>query len=195
MLVLAHTGITLGAAVLTNGVRVKSPEQLSLPGKISAWLADMARHIDIRLLFIGSMLPDIIDKPLGHIIFRDSISNGRIYAHTLLFFMIIAVSGLYLYRKRQQLWLLVVAFGVFMHLILDSMWEAPETALWPLYGFTFPREDYSASLDIVNGFLGIIKKPEFYTSELIGGVILIWFVVFLLRRGKFIDFLRHGKIG
>jgi hypothetical protein len=36
---------------------------------------------DIRLLILGSLLPDLIDKPLGHIILPEN--NGRIFAHTL----------------------------------------------------------------------------------------------------------------
>ena len=39
---------------------------------------------DLFLLVVGSLLPDIIDKPLGLILYH-GFGNGRLYAHTLLF--------------------------------------------------------------------------------------------------------------
>ena len=193
MLVLAHAGITLGAAVLARGIKAERPAPASLAGKASSWLAGLVKHVDIRLLFTGALLPDIIDKPLGQLILRDSISNGRIFAHTLLFLVIITLAGLYLYSKRQQLWLLVIAFGVFMHLVLDAMWQAPRTLLWPLYGFAFPREDLADW--VPETLLALVKNPAVYIPEIIGGIILVWFALFLRRRRKAVAFIKHGKIG
>ncbi len=39
-------------------------------------------------MLIGSMLPDIIDKPLGGLICKETLGNGRTYAHTLLFLLL-----------------------------------------------------------------------------------------------------------
>jgi membrane-bound metal-dependent hydrolase YbcI (DUF457 family) len=155
-------------------------------------LAGLGKFIDIRLLFIGALLPDIIDKPLGQLILRDSISNGRIFAHTLLFFIIIALAGLYLYSRRRQRWLLVIAFGILMHLILDAMWETPRTILWPLYGLAFPREDLGDWVS--ETLLALVKNPAVYIPELIGAVILVWFAIFLLRRKKMFVFIKRGQI-
>jgi len=193
MLVLAHSGITLGAAVLISGaVAAKLPAPASPLKRLSSWLTQMAKRIDIRLLFIGALLPDIIDKPLGQLILRGSISNGRIFAHTLLFFIIIALAGLYIYRKRQKLWLLVIAFGVLVHLALDAIWEVPETLLWPLYGLAFPREDLTEWLPETLSTL--IKNPAVFIPELIGAVIVIAFICFLIRRKKMLAFIKCGQI-
>src|SRR5665811_1301066 len=43
-------------------------------------LNSLSRFLDIRVLMIGSLFPDIIDKPLGFIGFGD----GRSITHTLL---------------------------------------------------------------------------------------------------------------
>ena len=207
MLILAHTGITLGLAVLISGIKAErtAPAEegkpagasrfsqlASLAGKASSRLAVLAKHMDIRLLFIGAMLPDIIDKPLGQLVLRGSISNGRIFAHTLAFFIIIALTGLYIYRKRQQLWLLVIAFGILMHLILDAMWQTPGTVLWPLYGLDFPKEDLGGWVS--ETFLGLVKNPAVFIPEFIGALILIWFALFLMQRKKTLAFIRHGQI-
>lgn len=214
MLLLAHTGIALGAAVLVTGALKKGsflkkiedgavetrrpfPEQvLPLPirplRRISSWLTTLGKYVDIRLLFIGALLPDIIDKPLGHLFFRETLSNGRIFAHTLLFFMIIALIGLYLYRNRSQLWLLVITFGTLVHLVLDQMWQEHQTLLWPVFGFAFPRGDITDWIQ--NTLKTLLSNPAVYIPELIGAGIIIWFAWFLLRRKKVLAFITRGEI-
>ncbi|MBA7692845.1 hypothetical protein ES703_101414 [subsurface metagenome] len=81
MLIFGHVGITLGAAVFLNGALTKS-YSLCAGGRASG-LASLGNRIDIRLLLLGSLLPDIIDKPIGQFFFRDTFSNGRIFCHPI----------------------------------------------------------------------------------------------------------------
>lgn len=83
---------------------------------------------------VGAILPDLIDKPLGHFLLADSLNAGRIYAHTLLLLLIIVVLGLYYWRKKSNYLLLAAAAGVGSHLLLDQIWQAPVTLFWPLLG-------------------------------------------------------------
>lgn len=215
MLLLAHTGITLGAAVLVAGGlaaghplssiednAIKSPHRSSqsvlsriiYPARqASSWLTTLGKRVDIRLLLVAALLPDIIDKPVGHLFFREALSNGRIFGHTLLFLIVITLLGLYLYRSRSQLWLLVIAFGTLMHLILDQMWQAPQTLLWPLFGFTFPREDITGWVQ--QTFQELLTNPAVYIPELIGAVIIIWFSWRLVGNKRMVTFIRYGQIG
>ena len=88
----------------------------------------------VILTVIGSMLPDLIDKPLGHIILNGSVDFGRIYAHSGLFFLAIIAVGI-VYRQRTGSWVLMgLAAGVLSHLVLDSMWEMPVTLFYPFLG-------------------------------------------------------------
>ncbi len=214
MLFLAHAGITLGAAVLAAGglatdhhstaVGNKAAEPprryyqpvlsllVSPVWRASSWLTTLGKFIDIRLLFIGALLPDIIDKPLGHLFFREALSNGRIFAHTLLFLIIITLAGLYLYRRRAKPWLLVLAFGTLIHLVLDQMWQTPQTLLWPLLGFTFPKEDITGWLS--DTLHALLTEPSVYVPELLGAVIIIWFAGILLRRKNVFPFIKHGQV-
>ena len=105
MFIFGHPGITLGAAVLLNGTLTKGApahpkESLDSSlnmrgardypsGRMASWLASLANRIDIRVLLIGSLLPDIIDKPLGYLFFRETFSNVRIFSHTLLFLILL----------------------------------------------------------------------------------------------------------
>lgn len=83
---------------------------------------------------IGSVLPDLIDKPLGHIILNGSIDYGRIYAHSGLFLIGVIVLGLAYHRKNGSWIMMGLALGVLSHFALDSMWELPVTVLYPLLG-------------------------------------------------------------
>jgi len=69
MLIFGHAGITLGATALLNGALTKS-YSLCAGGRAS-WLASLGNRIDIRLLLLGSLLPDIIDKPAGQFSFDE----------------------------------------------------------------------------------------------------------------------------
>ena len=90
MLLLAHTGITLGAAHLLFNTASRafstparrdtkaSPVGAERPTSNAAHETkrrSVMGRIDYRLVVIGSMLPDIIDKPVGSLLFRDIFSK------------------------------------------------------------------------------------------------------------------------
>jgi len=207
MLVFGHTGITLGAAallaeVLANSRSSKATENEAeeppshhtqvAPRRKASWLTYLGSRIDIRLLLIGSLLPDIIDKPVGTFFFSETISSGRIFCHTLLFLILVAVSGIYLYKRYSKNWLLVFSFGTFTHLIFDQMWRTPRTLFWPLLGLAFERADISNW--IPNIFHALLTDPVVYLPELVGAAILIWFTWLLFRRQKIFSFIKYGRV-
>ncbi|MFC2002691.1 metal-dependent hydrolase [Chloroflexota bacterium] len=210
MLLFGHTGITIGAAVLLAG-GLKGSRLFKVPGKEATgsssqavessgnspshrvtWLNYLGSRIDVRVLFLGSLLPDIIDKPVGHLIFRETISNGRIFGHTLLFLIIMTLAGWYLYRYRSKAWLMVISFGTLVHITCDQMWRSPRTLLWPVYGFTFPRADLT---DWITSMLyRLLTSPEVYVPELVGVAVLFWFAVELVRSRTVFAFVKHGIV-
>jgi inner membrane protein len=189
MLILGHAGITLGAATLLAGV-VKN-RHFTRISKIS-WFTSLASYVDMRLLLVGSLLPDIIDKPVGQFFFRETFSNGRIFSHTLLFLIIITAIGFYLYKSRRQVWLLTLASGTFLHLILDQMWRAPTTLFWPFLGFTFARVELTSWLS--NMLQSLVSNPEVYVPEAAGMAVLLWFGLSLIIRKKVGVFLKYGRV-
>ena len=211
MLALGHTGITLGVAAIiaqlaAAGRRPTEPEApdrlaskqegeapLSRPGP-ARWprtLALLADYVDIRLVLVGSLLPDIIDKPLGMVFLSSSLSNGRIFAHTLLFLALMTLTGLIVYRRTGRNWLLVLSFGTATHLVFDGMWSNLHTLLWPAYGLGF---DKLALSDWLPRMARALKtNPAVYVPEAIGGVIMGWFVWVLVQSRSIFTFLRHGR--
>jgi len=102
---------------------------------IGLLIADLLR--DRRWIIpcaIGAVLPDLIDKTLGHIIFADSIGYGRIYAHTLLCFAVIFLTGLIVWKYRKSPVIVGMAVGIVSHQVLDLMWNEPANWFFPFQG-------------------------------------------------------------
>jgi len=203
MLILGHTGITLGAALVMSGV-VSSTHphtaddtasvntRRSLLNRPAAWLSRLADKIDLRFLLIGALLPDIIDKPLGHIFLREELSSGRTIAHSLLFLVVIALAGWLVYRLQHRNWLLVVSAGSLAHLVLDQIWLMPQTLFWPFMSATFQKHDLSNY--VANTFSSLATNPATYIPEIIGGLILLWFGWEILKRHQLVPFIKYGKL-
>jgi membrane-bound metal-dependent hydrolase YbcI (DUF457 family) len=138
MLLFGHIGITLG---IFFGISYFAPK--------------LKLIIDPRYLAIGALLPDLIDKPLGMIVFASTISNGRMISHTLVFSFTLFLIGLYLYDNRREIIVLTLATGSFFHLIEDQMWATPQTLFWPLFGWSFPKDSV---IDILGFLLMLLKK-------------------------------------
>ena len=185
MLLFGHVGITLGAsAVLAGGVNRQREKE--------SWFASLSKYVDIRLLLAGSLLPDIIDKPVGQYLFRDTFDNGRIFSHTLLFLIVISAVGLFIFKKQRRTWMLALAAGTFTHLLLDAMWKTPATLFWPLLGFSFPKIELEGWAQGI--FHAMFFDPAVYIPEIIGLAIVLWFGVDAIRRKKVGAFIKYGRV-
>lgn len=169
MLLFGHIGVTLG---IFFGLGIFIPRLRTI--------------IDPKYLAVGALLPDLIDKPIGMIIFASTFSSGRIIAHTLLFSFSLLLAGLYTYEKKSDIKILALASGSFFHLLEDHMWASPKTLLWPLLGLEFPRTHIDST-----GIEYLIKMLEksftFHLSrssvpEILGiGVIVILTLYWLIK--------------
>ncbi|MCM2465157.1 metal-dependent hydrolase [Methanoculleus oceani] len=96
----------------------------------------------IALAALGAVLPDLIDKPVGHVILAGTVDYGRIYFHGLTVLSLILIAGLLLYHHRESIGLFVVAAGMASHQFFDGMWRHPVEWFWPFLG-PLPRHGYS----------------------------------------------------
>jgi membrane-bound metal-dependent hydrolase YbcI (DUF457 family) len=83
---------------------------------------------------LGAVLPDLIDKPLGHILFQGTLDNGRLFAHGLLFLGLVAVVALIYFRSKRSYLLLALALGISLHQLGDSMFLDQVGWFWPAFG-------------------------------------------------------------
>ncbi|HUU76203.1 MAG TPA: metal-dependent hydrolase [Methanoregulaceae archaeon] len=139
---------------------------------------------DIRLVpacAVGSVLPDLIDKPLGIIILYESLNYGRIYFHTLLVLALIFLVAYIEWRRFGSLIMFAVGIGVLSHQIMDSMWKQYWNWLWPVYG---PFQGRSGENFLWKAIIAEISSP---TEWILGAVVL---VIGLLL---WWDYRRRGK--
>jgi len=155
-----------------------------------AWFASVGRRIDLRVLLIGSLLPDLIDKPIGRLVYGTF--GCRLFCHTLIFLLLIVFAGLLLFVRRRQNWLLVLGFGIFMHLVLDGMWLDTQTLLWPLQGFSFPNVERTGWEQSI--WHRLFTSLNVYVPELVGIAILACFAWLLVQRRRVHAFIRHGQV-
>ncbi len=140
MLLFGHIGITLGVYF-----------------GLAFFFPQLGTFINPAYLVIGSLLPDLIDKPLGIVVFSSRIANGRIIGHTLLFSLTLLLIGLSLFYKMGDNRVLTLAVGSFFHLIEDRIWRSPRTFLWPLRGWRFRKNPRHTGLK----YLLILFKRSF----------------------------------
>ncbi|MFC1962385.1 metal-dependent hydrolase [Chloroflexota bacterium] len=189
MLLFGHSGITLGMAWITHRVVVQKRVNSTKLGPVSKLNADPSREetvlaagFDYRIVLFGSLLPDIIDKPIGHLLLREIFSNGRILAHTLFFSLLLISVGLILRLRWGKTWLLLLSFGTMIHIVLDQVWRHPKTFLWPLYGLTFDR------IELTGWTRRILETslidPGVYIPEFVGLVILVWYFIVLVLQHR-----------
>jgi hypothetical protein len=153
MLLFAHVGLALASARILNCV-------------------------SMAFLVLGSMLPDIIDKPLGLIVFG-SLGMGRSFAHTLLFLLLLV--ALFLYSRDKRLF--SFTWGVLVHLSLDFMWSSPAILLWPLLG-PFPMAPIIDALSYLEMLLSGLKDPDIAIPEIAGLAYLIFFAYVRRRQAS-----------
>ncbi len=112
-------------------------------------------------LLFGSMLPDMIDKPIGSLLFN----RGRFIAHSIVFniaWFLVAWFALPEHRER----VVAVFSGALIHLVGDINEDSYEAFLWPFMGWQIPEGTQFA-------FLGGHKHTWVMVAELIGLTIII----------------------
>jgi hypothetical protein len=213
MLFFAHVGLTVGAGLLLRQTYCRlsdshedapSPKPADLASESTASASETStsapqksRFLDWRLLILGAVLPDLIDKPLGTLLLRDTFNgHGRIFAHTLLFSLVLLLLGMYLYKQRDSLGLLVVGLGSAGHLILDGMWRArwTETLLWPLQGWTFPEYEHDFGGWIEEMLEALSTNPAVFLPEAIGAAVIGVMTLYILRTKDLPEFIKTGRI-
>lgn len=83
---------------------------------------------------VGAVLPDLIDKFIGHVLFPVTIGYGRIYAHSLSTAMLILIIGVLYWKTQTDPGVFALGIGILSHDILDLMWRMPENWYYPLLG-------------------------------------------------------------
>ncbi|MFH1381567.1 MAG: metal-dependent hydrolase [Chloroflexota bacterium] len=200
MLLFGHVGLTAGAVrvweMLTSTNRAHGSNELAASSKVAPpHLSGPVKSriaIDYRLVLLGSLLPDIIDKPVWLVATRlnpEVSLSGRDYAHTLLFSLALLLT-LVLLRYKKLSWL-VLPLGSLMHVVFDQVWKSPAVLLWPWLG-PLPKEETADWWG--NLFRELFSHPDVYLPEIIGLTVILLLACDVIRKRNVIGFLKDGTI-
>ena len=165
MFILGHTGITLQAA------------------------RKLHRAVDLRVVALIALYPDIIDKTLHYVfcpLFAPDWDHGltRTVGHSLTFNALVAVNILIWWWRDRELhperW--VYALVIPLHLFLDEMWgpNLRVTLLWPWLGHDFYRIDGGT---VASHLHRNFSRMEVVLGEVLGAI-LLWDLRKDLLRGR-----------
>ena len=208
MLLFGHIGITAGAAkacdIFLSMAKPGNSQESDSHSEIApvigrqrlrlyplrSRIKGRIESVDYRMVLLGSLLPDIIDKPVFLLTGNSASLSGRDYAHTPLFNLALLIGGLVLIRYRKS-WLLIISLSSFTHLILDQLWNSPVVLLWPLLG-PLPKGETTGWL--YDRWHSLFSCPEAYIPEIIGLVLVLLFTYKLARERNVVNFIRVGAI-
>lgn len=151
--------------------------------------------MDLRWLAVGAVLPDVIDKPIGSIVWNDVFHTHRVFAHAMVapaatLLLVMAVTRRGTSGRKAAI---VVVLGWFVHLVLDGVWASPEAFLWPLFGFEFPP---IAGSEFGRLLRDMLSNPLVWAGEAIGAAYLVYlWRTRLSEPGDVSRFVGTGRIG
>lgn len=95
--------------------------------------------VDVRFLFVGAILPDLIDLPVGTLLLAGKYSTGELWSHSLLIPTVFMTVVLLATRRgrRRRAWM-GLGVGWLLHILLDGMWASQDLFLWPFFGWEIP---------------------------------------------------------
>jgi len=140
-----------------------------------------AGTIDYRLVALGSLLPDMVDRAIRAASGRTWSRDQHLLGHTLLLNAPVVVAGISLARRQRDARLLAVGAAAMTHLLVDPVIRSPRTLLWPLLGRDFPESR------------GLSRPLTILTQ--IGAAAAVMATLFTLqRRGRLSDFIARGSL-
>ena len=174
MFILGHIGLTIGLIIL---------------GLIIFKKSELIYSLDLRIIAFFAILPDLFDKVFGYLIFGESLSNGRLFSHTLVFLILFSIVFLLIVRIRWWIY----AVPIVTHHVFDRLCEDPYTFFWPYFGWSFKSLDVNVWQ---NWFQALLTDPYIKATEIIGFIILISIFIYFrgYLRANFVKILKTGKM-
>jgi hypothetical protein len=115
MLFFGHIGLTIGITKVFQNLMTSQRRDLEISSSrfqpstnrgrkdtLLIGIQKKMRFIDYRFILLGSLLPDIIDKPVWLFTSSSVRWDGRGYSHTFLFSFVLLVIGLVLAARRKK---------------------------------------------------------------------------------------------
>ena len=150
-------------------------------------------RMDLRMLLLGALLPDLVDTPIG-LVFYGQLGGVRLATHGLILASIVMVAVVLATRRGRprKMWM-PLAIGLLFHILLDAMWLDPETLWWPLLGSGFtPAGPETASAYVSS----VLSDWKVWSAEAAGFIYLayLWSAARLSDTPNRREFYRTGRV-
>lgn len=193
MLIAGHIGLTVGVVKIYEKMTKKNSTKDS-------------NFIDYRIVVLGSILPDIIDKPLVQIIYGLRNHDGHLIAHSFIFSALLIALGIIIFFTKKNKNVLLLGICSLIHQLFDKAISMPNIFLLPNVNSSnfilLKRLEFvhNITLPIYTRFpylrdtMTYFEKPYVFISEVIGFIIIVYFIWKLLKSKKCMEFLKHGRL-
>jgi membrane-bound metal-dependent hydrolase YbcI (DUF457 family) len=194
MYIVGHLGLSVaGAYVLQRALALPWPSSKGYAASVKTNATEVIRQLDYRLVLVGALLPDLLDKPLAQWLSAEHFHNStRLFGHTILFILFLLALALLLLGLKRRPTLLVLSLASLGHLVMDRMWEMPENLLWPFYGWEFFADVRQALLP--GAFVAWSEGTWIRLTEATGAACLLLLLARLYQRRSLIRFIRAGTL-
>jgi hypothetical protein len=135
---------------------------------------------------LGAVLPDLLDKPVSHLLLAESLNSGRLFRHGLLFLTLFTFAGIVLERRRGSFALLAACRGFGPD--LPGVTRTLVRVSVPLLGLLVAASLYAWAAGIRESILMAGAGPEDYL--LLAAVGTIGMIVMIGHR----EFLNTGRL-
>ncbi|MGH8952630.1 MAG: metal-dependent hydrolase [Acidimicrobiia bacterium] len=150
--------------------------------------------VDVRFLFAGVILPDLVDLTLGTVVLAGTYSIGELWFHTLLAPTLYMIGVLVFTRRgRRRRAFMAVGVGWLFHILLDGLWTEPEVLFWPFFGWEMPTGEAPFW---PLAWERALADPWRWVLEAVGLAYLtwLWFASGLNRKERRAGLVRTGRI-
>jgi hypothetical protein len=125
-------------------------------------------------LIVGTLLPDLIDKPLYYARISPFISCTRTFGHTGIF--LAALTSVALVRRSRVVGALAV--GVATHLLLDGLVSGfgrdPQHSAWLALTWPFLQRSFAEQFTSMANHLRILIVMQIVAAEIAGLALIAW---------------------
>ena len=134
---------------------------------------------DLRWLLVGALGPDLVDMPVGTLIWAEVYSSAEIFGHTLIVTMAAGIMALLFTRRhsRARRNAMVMMVGWLIHLLADGIWLQARVFWWPFGGWSFPSQDLPFW---AGAWARAQADPWRWIAEGVG----FWYLVVVVRRSE-----------
>ncbi len=192
---LGHVAFACGAVWLGARLLDRARQDEGVPQPVAAGTAQaqaasreaatrrfsIAEAIDYRLVALGALLPDLIDKPIVWVLFPNPNAGGHHIGHSLFVGLALLLFGFYLFARRGKAGLALVGAAHLSHVLSDSLTHVPRSLLWPFISLDIPWN-------------GILLRASNIGAEVVAFAVLLFTLRALWTHGRLKRVIYEGRL-